>query len=92
MAICLACPEDLHLQGREQWETNTGSPSGARSQKVVLVLSDLDGSETKIFESVNELDGMGWASKIECGVLKPFKLYYQQLFISQVLVSLQALL
>lgn len=59
------------------------------------MLSDLDGSETKIFELVNEqaeLDGMGWASKIECGVLKPFRLYYQQLFIYQVLVSLQALL
>lgn len=48
-AICPAFAEGLHRQEKEQWEMNLGSPSEARSQKVILVLSVLDGSEPKIW-------------------------------------------
>lgn len=47
--ICPAFPEGLHLQEKEQWKMNLGSPSEARSQKAIIVLSVLDGSEPKIW-------------------------------------------
>lgn len=45
------------------------------------MLSVLDGSEPKIWSWWMVLGWMVWLSKMERGILKLFRLYYQQLFI-----------
>lgn len=77
-STCLACSEGLYLQGREQQETNLGSPSGNQITEGHFSVKYQEWCRAKDFELVNEqaeLGWVGWVSKMERGALKPFRLH-----------------
>lgn len=61
-STCLTCPEGLYLQGREQRETNLGSPSGNQITEGHFSVKYQEWCRAKDFELVNKQAELGWGA------------------------------